>query len=93
MSRRYTPELKAEVVKALLDEYRPIGDVEKQYQVPRGTFSGWAAEERAIRRRQAEAARGPKVDTERLVTENSLMREVFSSIRQLLVDAENVLDN
>jgi transposase-like protein len=61
VSRRYSDEFKADVVRAVLDEYRGIEEVSATFDVPSGTFGGWVAQERGLRRQKAELERAKSV--------------------------------
>lgn len=71
MSRRYTPEFKAQVVRALLDEYRSTKEVSATFNVPSGTFGGWLADERNLRRYKADQARAELVRAEAVLPPTS----------------------
>lgn len=103
MSKRYSPEFKAKVVRAALDEYRSYDEISEYYGVPQGTFGSWIGQERALRKQQAEAARkaeeardaaSPAVSATvvaALESQNKILSEALGEIGQIVIEAHNKL--
>lgn len=98
MSKRYSAEFKAEVVKAILDDYRPIKEVAYTFDVPEGTFGAWVANERNLRRDRAQAAKtalsAPVTSEEvrKLKAENEILHQAFSDVVRAIADATKAID-
>lgn len=109
MAKRYSPELKAQVVHAVLDEYRLVEDVQATFGVPMGTFGAWVANERNLRRQAAELERTKKesappapsqeavaklgAEVRRQNTQNKILTTALGEIQEALVKAAIGLDN
>ena len=105
-ARKIDPELQLKIAKEVLDSYRLVEDVAKEYGVSGSTAARYAAIEREGRRRAAEARREqvPVVlkdaklihlqgsTIKELREKNEILRTAFDQIRTILVEAENALD-
>lgn len=98
MSKSYSAEIKAAVVKAVLDDYRPIAEVSREFGIPQGTFGAWVSMERGLRRDRAEKARQAVsapvsgAEVQNLRDENLILHEGLSAIRSILLAVENAID-
>lgn len=94
-NRRATKEIQEAIVREALDEYRPVKEIAQKYGVADSTVQRYSAIAREGRRQAALVKRTemtPQVKMQALQEDNRILREAFSAIRNILVAAENALD-
>lgn len=95
---RITPEVKAAMIREVLDEYQSMEDVARRYNVAGSSVSRIVAVERNGRRERAAAlkeAQNSPVSSKEVIElrqKNVVLKTAFEAIRTILVEAENYLD-
>ena len=86
MTKRYTPEERAQALQLILEEYQSPALVGLNMGIPIGTLTGWASAERA--RRRANAA-----DTRKRLEEAERAERVASmDLRDRMLQYEDAMD-